>query len=170
MSSPEARYGSASDFDTATPLDARATGARRAALRRLALLLTCGCGAGAILLLGGEAGLRSADPDLATLLKGMAIIKTAILSAAAGAVWWRLGSPISSGLAAGYIVSTALAAAGSALVWTMTGLAFAPFLFDGGGLAPLPHPGAARRRRPVVSGALPVKIARPGNQRLTQTP
>jgi hypothetical protein len=135
MSSPEARYGGASDFQNATPgaapLQACAVNARRVAFRRLALLLACGGATGAVLLLGGG-GVRSADPDLETLLKGMAIIKSAILSAAAAAVWWRLGSSVGSGLVAGYIVSVALAACGAALVWTMTGLAFAPFLFDGG--------------------------------------
>lgn len=75
---------------------------------------------------------QSADPDLARLLKGMAIIKTVILLAVGAAIWWRLGTPLRPGLAAGYMLFGAIGVAGAALVWNMAGLGLAPFLFDGG--------------------------------------
>ncbi len=139
MSLLEERYGGAGAFETATsaaaPRHTRPIQAGSALFRRLGFLAACALAGGAVFLLAGHGGARSADPDLATLLKGMAIIKTAILSVAGAAIWWRLGSPIGTGLAAGYSLSAALAVAGAALVWTLTGLAFAPFLFDGGLLA-----------------------------------
>ncbi len=137
MSLSDGRYG-ASEFEAtlpaAEPRPARAVSSP-ALLRRLALLGACAFAAGAVFLLAGPSGVQSVDPDLAKLLKGMAIIKTALLSLAGSAIWWRLGSPIGSGLAAGYILSATMAATGAALVWSLTGLALAPFLFDGGLLA-----------------------------------
>jgi hypothetical protein len=138
MALSDGRYGGASEFEAALPAaeprPARAA-LTTALLRRLALLLSCALASVAVLLLAEPSGVQSADPDLARLLKGMAIIKTALLVLAGSAIWWRLGWPIGSGLAAGYILSATVAAAGAALVWSLTGLAFAPFLFDGGLLA-----------------------------------
>ena len=68
----------------------------------------------------GTGGVLSADPELAKLLKGMAIIKTAILLAVGAAIWWKLESFGATGMA------------GTTLVWNVAGLGFAPFLFDGG--------------------------------------
>jgi hypothetical protein len=138
MSMSERRRGGAGDFETAS-IEAGGT-ARKLPLggalsRRLGFLAACACAAGAVLLLAGRGGAQSIDPGLVQLLKGMAIIKTAILLGAGAAIWWRLGSPIGPGLAAGYILTSAIAVSGAALVWTLTGLALAPFLFDGGLLA-----------------------------------
>jgi hypothetical protein len=137
MSLSDERYGGASEFDVAAakPRPRRIEHLSSPLLRRLALLSACVFAAAAVHLLAGPGGVQSADPDLARLLKGMAIIKTVFLILAGSAIWWRLGSPIGSALAAGYIFSAAIAAAGAALVWSVTGLAFAPFLFDGGLLA-----------------------------------
>jgi len=101
---------------------------------RLAFLAACAFAACAVAFLAGG-GRESADPDLDKLLKAMAIIKTVILVFAGAAIWWRLGSAIAPALAAGYIVFTAAAAAGAALVWNNAFLGLAPFLFDGGLLA-----------------------------------
>ena len=98
----------------------------------LPFLGACAFAAAAATSYGGTGGIQSADPDLAKLLKGMAIIKTVILLAGGTAIWWRLGSPIRPIFAAGYIIFGAAGIAGAALVWNMAGLAVAPFLFDGG--------------------------------------
>ncbi len=77
-------------------------------------------------------GVQNSDPDLATLLRGMAIIKTAILLGVGAAIWWRLGFTIRPSYAVSYIFFGAIGVAGAALVWNIAGLGLAPFLFDGG--------------------------------------
>ncbi len=99
-------------------------------LRLMFVAVCASAAAAAIYFAGGSA--QNADPDLAKLLKGMAIIKTGILLAVSAAIWWRLGFPIRLGFAAGYMLFGAIGVAGAALVWNMAGLALAPFLFDGG--------------------------------------
>ena len=136
MSLSERLYGKAQSFERARPTSEPAAWDRddaKSALRlRLAFLGACALAAVAATFFAGTSGVQSADPDLAKLLKGMAIIKTVILLAAGAAIWWRLGSPIRPGFAAGYIIFGAIGVAGAALVWNMAGLAVAPFLFDGG--------------------------------------
>jgi hypothetical protein len=135
MSLSERQYGNAPDFESRP--DAEPTASDRdhlkSALRlRLAFLGACALAAATATIHAGTGGVQSADPDLAKLLKGMAIIKTVILLAGGTAIWWRLGSPIRPIFAAGYIIFGAAGIAGAALVWNMAGLAVAPFLFDGG--------------------------------------
>jgi hypothetical protein len=135
MSLSERRYGKAPGFESRS--NAEPKGSDRdhlnSALRlRLAFLGACALAAATATLYAGTGGIQSADPDLAKLLKGMAIIKTAILLAGAAAIWWRLGSAIWPTFAAGYIIFGAIGVAGATLVWNMAGLGLAPFLFDGG--------------------------------------
>jgi hypothetical protein len=134
MSLLDRRYAGANDLE-AERRAARAVRFGGAIWRRLGFLAACAFAASAVVVFAGSNAGESADPGLANLLKGMAIIKTVILCCGGAAIWWRLGSPISAGLAAGYIFSAAIATAGAALVWSMTGLALAPFFFDGGLLA-----------------------------------
>ena len=103
--------------------------------RRAALLAACACAAALATFLAEPGSGAASDPDLAKLIRGMAIIKTVILTAAGAAIWWRLGSAIKPGVAAGYILFAAVATGGAALVWNNAGLWLAPFLFDGGLLA-----------------------------------
>jgi hypothetical protein len=131
MSLSERHYGHAQGLEGARPA-VSSSDRRNALFLRLALLGSCALAAAAAALYAGQGGAQSADPDLAKLLKGMAIIKTAILLAVGAAIWWRLGSGIRSGFAAGYIIFGAIGVAGAALVWNMAGLGLAPFLFDGG--------------------------------------
>ena len=135
MSLSEPQYGNAPGLGSTRP------GVERNASRldrhqktlplRLTLLAVCAFAAAAAIYFAGTGGVQSADPDLARLLRGMAIIKTAILLAVGAAIWWRLGSAIRPAFAAGYIIFGALGVAGATLVWNMAGLAVAPFLFDG---------------------------------------
>jgi hypothetical protein len=136
MSLFERQYGNAPGFEGTRP-DAELTASDwdhlKSALRpRLAFLGACALAGAAATLYAGTGGVQSADPDLAKLLKGMAIIKTAILLAVGTLIWWRLGSGIRPIFAAGYIIVGAIGVAGAALVWNMAGLGLAPFLFDGG--------------------------------------
>ena len=73
-----------------------------------------------------------ADPELARLLSGMALIKAAIAVAALGVIAWRLGWPASPRLAAGYTVAGALMAAGPGLIWGMAHLVAGAMVFHAG--------------------------------------
>ncbi len=136
MSLSERQYGRAAGFENVPPAAepmASDWGHLKSALHlRVAFLGACALAAATAVLYAGTGGVQSADPGLAQLLKGMAIIKTAILLAVGAAIWWRLGSAIQPGVAVGYIIFGAIGVAGATLVWNMAGLAVAPFLFDGG--------------------------------------
>ena len=126
MSLSERQYGNAARVAARTVFF-------RSNLLRLRLIFIAACVlAAAAVYFAGPRSAGSTDPDLARLLRGMAIIKTGILLAAGAAIWWRLGSAIRPAIAAGYIFACAAGVAGAALVWNMAGLQFAPFLFDGG--------------------------------------
>jgi hypothetical protein len=100
---------------------------------RVALLASCLLAAAGVTFFASAAGgTPNIDPDLAKLVKAMAVIKSVILLSAGAAIWWRLASAVNPALAAGYIVLAAACTGGAALVWNMTGLTVAPFLFDGG--------------------------------------
>lgn len=74
------------------------------------------------LLTGIEAATRAAalaGEDLTRLLRGMAVIKAAILLPAIAAILWRLGAPASSALFAAYIASAAVMTLSIGLIWHM---------------------------------------------------
>ena len=76
----------------------RSDGLQKPLPLRLMFVAVCAfAAAAATYFVGGS--VKTADPDLANLLKGMAIIKTVILLAVGAAIWWRLGSPIRPGVA-----------------------------------------------------------------------
>ena len=64
--------------------------------------------------------LPRSDPELATLLRGMAAIKALLLVGALSAVLWRFGRPVPPMIAAGYIGGTLLMAVATALIWQLT--------------------------------------------------
>jgi hypothetical protein len=136
MSLSERRYGNAPGFQGTRPAvepTASYPGhLQNAVSLRMAFLGACALAAAAATYFAGTDSVQSADPDLARLLKGMAIIKMVILFAVGAAIWWRLGSPIRPSFSAGYIIFCAMGIAGAALVWNKAGLGLAPFLFDGG--------------------------------------
>jgi uncharacterized membrane protein YidH (DUF202 family) len=96
-----------------------------------------------VLLLGGTAVLALVawwlpseaasfpDPDLARLLRGMALIKAGIALAALGAVSWRFGWPIQRGFAAAYMVGCWVLAGASLMVWQLTMVPAAAIGFHG---------------------------------------
>ncbi len=135
MSLSEPQFRKATGFEGAGPVTKPEPSylhdLQRPLSMRLAFLAICAAAAAATLYFAGGRG-QSADPDLAKLLTGMAIIKTAILLAVGAAIWWRLGLTIRPSYAASYMFFGAIGVAGAALVWNMAGLALAPFLFDGG--------------------------------------
>lgn len=87
---------------------------------RAMLLAGCALAVALAASLGDPASYLVADPQLARLLRGMALIKGAIALAAAGALWWRLKWPISGRMAAAYLAGGSLLAGASMMVWQLT--------------------------------------------------
>lgn len=74
----------------------------------------------------------TADADLTLLLRFMALMKAALVLAAAGLVAWRFGSELPSRLAAGYIAAVGLMALSPGLIWSQSSLALASAFFHSG--------------------------------------
>jgi hypothetical protein len=74
----------------------------------------------------------TADADLTLLLRFMALMKAAIVLAAAGLVAWRFGSELPSRLAAGYIAAVGLMALSPGLIWSQSSLTLASAFFHSG--------------------------------------
>jgi hypothetical protein len=80
---------------------------------------------------GHPAGYLEADPALAHLLRGMAVIKSLLVLAAAVAVLWRYGWPISAAAAIAYAGGLCVLAAATVLIWQLTWIAPAALAFHG---------------------------------------
>ncbi|MGQ0619248.1 MAG: hypothetical protein ACT4QA_04900 [Panacagrimonas sp.] len=104
---------------------------------RSALLLGCLCSLLLTTLLVDPAPERLADPGLATLLRGMAMIKAGMVLIALGVLWWRFGKPIPSATAAVYLAGTWLATAATVLIWNLSDIALAAGAFHLGEIAVL---------------------------------
>ena len=138
---PALRRGERADHPAA--LAARA---RRSALAASAVVaLIAGILAGAAL-----APAHTTDPELATLLRFMALIKAGLGAGAGALAAWRFGSEISPRLAMGYTAAVALMALSPGLIWFASSLVLASALFHAGlliGLAMAAGDGMANQRK-----------------------
>jgi hypothetical protein len=98
----------------------RAATAASPQLLRSLLILGCVVAVSAAAVLGEPASLVRADPQLALLLRGMAVIKAAIVLSAIGILVWRFGHPVSNRLALAYIVGASVLAGASMLIWQLS--------------------------------------------------
>ena len=80
---------------------------------------------------------QAAEPELATLLRGMAAIKGLLAISAAGLVWWRLGQPVSARAAVAYMACTWALFAATVLIWQLAFILAAAGLFHAAGLVGL---------------------------------
>ena len=80
---------------------------------------------------------QAAEPELVVLLRGMAAIKGLLAVSAASLVWWRLGQPVSSRVAAAYIACAWVLFASTVLIWQLAFILAAAVLFHAAGLAGL---------------------------------
>jgi hypothetical protein len=85
--------------------------------------------------LGDPSGYLKADPALARLLRGMALIKGMIAIAAVGAVFWRLAWPVSRPVATTYLLSSWALAGSTALIWQLSYIVPAALLFHAAALS-----------------------------------
>ncbi|MEM8609849.1 MAG: hypothetical protein AAGF92_22320 [Myxococcota bacterium] len=111
---------------------------RSPALRRLWLgaLLLGGCALAMMVAaaMGRPEPLLQADPELARLLRGMALIKVGLVVAALAALLWRFGRPLSNGLTGAYLAGAWAAAGACMLIWQLEFLRTAVVTFHLGEL------------------------------------
>jgi hypothetical protein len=96
---------------------------------RAALICGCALAIGVATWAGDPSAYLQADPALARLLRGMALIKGMLAVGAVAAVYWRLAWPISSLVAATYVISAAAMAGSAALIWQLSYIPPAALLF-----------------------------------------
>ncbi len=102
--------------------------ARRAAqplLLRALLLVGMAAAVGAVMTFSSPSVTALADPSLACLLRGMALIKAVITLGAAAAVLWRLGRSAAAGVTAAYVVSVWVMTAANLLIWQLHAIIWA---------------------------------------------
>ncbi len=104
-------------------------------LLRGGLVLGCAMAIGLAAWLGDPGGYLQADPALARLLRGMALIKGMIVIGALGAVFWRLAWPVSKPVAAGYLVASWTMAGSTMLIWELSYIVPAAVLFHAAALS-----------------------------------
>lgn len=107
--------------DGVLPQSSADTGSPASRRLRLGGMLLGGCvlAVVAAAAVGRPEPLLQADPELARLLRGMALIKAAIVVAALAALLWRFGRPLSHGLTGAYLAGAWAAAGASMLIWQL---------------------------------------------------
>jgi hypothetical protein len=78
------------------------------------------------------AAVMQAGPELTTLMRGMALLKSFLALAALMAVMWRLRGPISAPWLISYVMACAAMAAGPAVIWNMAYVRCGAVLLHGG--------------------------------------
>ena len=109
--------------------------ARTALLLRCALLLGCLLAIGLAVGWGDPSGFLTADPALARLLRGMALIKGLIAMAAVAAVFWRLARPVSWIAGAAYLVGCWALAGATLMIWQLSHIIVAALMFHAAAVA-----------------------------------
>ncbi len=98
-------------------------------LLRGGLVSGCVVAIGIAAWLGDPAGYLNADPALARLLRGMALIKGMIALAVVGAVFWRLTWRVSTRAGAAYLLGSWTLTGSTMLVWQLSYIVMAGLLF-----------------------------------------
>ena len=106
-------------------------GMRPASMRTL-LLAGCLASAAAAGWLADPAPVLQADTELARLLRGMALIKGALMLAAVGVLLWRFGRPTTPRTAGAYLAGAWMLCGASLLIWQLSAIPFAALLFHAG--------------------------------------
>ncbi len=81
---------------------------------------------------GLMAGGAAVDPELALLLRFMAVVKAAMAMAAMALVAWRLNGPVRPAAALGYVAAVSSMAAGAGLIWQLQHVAAGAVMVHGG--------------------------------------
>ena len=100
-----------------------------AAVWRSAILAACVLAVALAARVGHPAAYLEADPALAHLLRGMALIKAFIVLGAVGAVLWRCGWVLSTPVGVGYAAGTSVMVGSTMLIWQLSYIPGAALLF-----------------------------------------
>jgi hypothetical protein len=100
--------------------------------RRVVLVIACIAGGALALGLGHAAASANVEAELATLLRGMALIKAVLVLGMMGTLWWRLGHPLTDRAAWICTAAVALAAGATALIWQLALIPLAALAFHAG--------------------------------------
>jgi len=104
---------------------------------RSALMAGCAIAISLAGYLSESNGFTQADPALARLLRGMALIKGVIALAIAAAVWWRFGRPVFKPVAATYLLGSWILMGSTTLIWQLSVIPLAAILFHASALSML---------------------------------
>jgi hypothetical protein len=96
---------------------------------RILLIGGCALAIGIVAGVAEPSAYLQADPGLARLLRGMALIKGAIAIGAVSAVFWRMAWPISGPVAALYVIGAWLLAGSTMMIWQLSSIGLAALLF-----------------------------------------
>jgi hypothetical protein len=104
-------------------------------LLRCGLVLGCAIAIGIAVRLGHPADYLNADPALARVLRGMALIKGVIALAIVCAVFWRLAWPVAKNAGAAYLICSWAVAGSTMLIWQLSYIVPAAVLFHAAALS-----------------------------------
>ena len=118
------------EIGTTRPLGGAASLLRSAEMPWRGLLVLGGLAAAAVPAIWVDPAASAAfEPDLARLLRGMALLKATFVLAAVGVLLWRLGQPISTPTALVYLGGTWAGAAATTMIWHLDRLVLASTIF-----------------------------------------
>jgi formate/nitrite transporter FocA (FNT family) len=109
----------------------------QASLWRAAIVAGCILAVAVAAWVGHPADYLEADPALAHLLRGMALIKAFIVLVVVGAALWRCGWRLSTAAGAGYVAGSSVMAGSTVLIWQLSHIVAAAVLFHGAALGML---------------------------------
>jgi hypothetical protein len=130
-------YPASASASTLPQAERRSSRPSSSALIRVLLLSVCLLAVLAAYWVGEPARVVRADPALAQLMRGMALIKAVIALGAVALLLWRFCWPVGKPAALAYVVSAALMAGATMLIWQLTFIPLAASLFHIGALAML---------------------------------
>ena len=79
--------------------------------------------------LANPSAYSAAEPELALLLRGMAVIKAGIALVALALSFWRFGQPVSTSAALGYALGVWALGGATVLIWFLSFIPAAALLF-----------------------------------------
>ncbi len=126
-------FPSSTEAPARRPAIALRSGSRSLAWR-VALATACIVAGLAAAALAGPTAIAGVEPELVFLLRGMAVLKAGLALAAVALSFWRLGRPVSTRAAAGYVVGVSSLVAASVLIWFLSFIAAAAIVFHVGAL------------------------------------
>jgi len=101
----------------------------RPAVWRTATLAGCVLAVVVAARVGHPAAYLEADPALAQLLRGMALIKACIVVGSVGAVLWRCGWALSAPAGVGFMLGSSVLAGSTMLIWQLCCIPLAAVAF-----------------------------------------